>query len=42
MSDAIPDEIKEVVIPKIYLYDAPTAGNGLGEAGNLGHQPVRR
>lgn len=34
------DEIEEVVIPNIRLDDAPAAGKGLGEAANLGHQPV--
>ena len=34
------DEIEEVVVPDVHLDDAPAAGKGLGEGGNLGHQPV--
>ena len=33
------DEIEEVFVPDIRLDDAPAAGKGLGEGGNLGHQP---
>ena len=40
MENRFLDEIEEVVIPNIHLDDAPAAGKGLGEAGNLGHQPV--
>lgn len=34
------NEIEEVVVPDIHPDDAPAAGEGLGEGGNLGHQPA--
>jgi hypothetical protein len=34
------DEIEEVVVPGIRLNDPPAAGKGLGEGGDLGHQPT--
>ncbi len=34
------NEVEEVVVPIVHLDDAPAAGEGLGEGGNPGHQPV--
>lgn len=34
------DEIEEVAVPVVHFNDVPAAGNGLGQAGNLGDQPL--